>query len=71
MNSGQWSADQTGQARLPLLFGLANVVQSVTDHNLSIEASNSLNDMVHTLASTVLHTSLFTTMECFNITRKN
>lgn len=54
---------QIGQIHLPLSFGLAHVVQSVNGRNLSIEASNSTTDMVHMLASKVLHTPLFTAMD--------
>ena len=56
-------ADQIGQARLPLSFGLADVVQSVSGRNSSTDASNSSTDMMHTLASKVLDTPLFTAME--------
>ena len=56
-------ADHIGQARLPLSFGLADVAQSVSGCNLSLEALNPATDMVHTLASKVLHTPLFTSME--------
>ena len=56
-------ADQIGQARLPLSFGLADVVQYISGRNLSLEASNPLTDMMHILASKVLHTPLFTAME--------
>jgi len=56
-------ADQIGQARLPLSFGLADAAQSVSGRNSSLEASNPATDVVHTLASKVLHIPLFTAME--------
>lgn len=56
-------ADQIGQARLPLFFGLADAAQSVGNHNPHVDASDHVIDVVHTLASKVLHTPLFTTME--------
>ena len=56
-------ADQIGQARLPLSFGLADAAQSVSGRNSSLEASNPVTDVLHTLASKVLHTPLFTAME--------
>jgi hypothetical protein len=56
-------ADQIGQARLSLSFGLADAVQSVSGRNSNLEASNPTTDVVHTLASKVLHTPLFTAME--------
>ena len=60
-NSG--SADQIDQARLPLFFGLADVVHFVDSHNSHVNASDSVVDVVHTLASKVLYTPLFTVME--------
>ena len=56
-------ADQIGLAHLPLSFGLADVVQSVNGRNSTLDASNPATDVLHTLASKVLHTPLFTTME--------
>ena len=61
MNNGP--ADHIGQVCLPLSFGLADVVQSISGQNSSMEASNLATDMMHTLASKVLHTSLFIVME--------
>ena len=58
--------DQIGQTRLPLSFGLANDVQSFKDRHSSLEALNPATDMVHTLASKVLHTPLFISMECLS-----
>jgi hypothetical protein len=51
-------ADQIGQARLPLSFGLADATQSISGRNSSLEVSNPTTDVVHTLASKVLHTPL-------------
>ena len=56
-------ADHIGQTHLPLSFGLADAAQFVIGHNLSLEASNRVADVVHTLASKVLHTPLFTAIE--------
>ena len=55
--------DQIGQARLPLFFGLADAIPSVNGHHLSLEASNPATNVMHTLASKVLHTPLFTAIE--------
>jgi len=57
------SADQIGQTRLPLSFGFANVVQSVGNHNSYVDASDLTTNVVHTFASKVLYTPLFTAME--------
>ena len=54
--------DQIGQARLPLSFGLADVVQSVSGRHPN-EVPNSMIDVAQTLASKVLHTHLFTTID--------
>lgn len=56
-------ADQIGQARLSLSFGLADAVQSVSGRHSSTEASNSSTDMVNILALKVLHSPLFMVME--------
>ena len=56
-------ADQIGQVRLPLSFGLADAVQSVNGCHLSLKALNPATDVVHTLASKVLYTPLFAAME--------
>ena len=56
-------ADQIDQARLPLSFGLANAIQSVSGRHPSDEVLNLATDMVHTLASKMLYTPLFTTIE--------
>ena len=60
-NSGP--ADQIGQARLPLFFGLADALQSVSGCHSHVDASDSPTDVVHTVASKVLQTPLFTAME--------
>ena len=52
-----------GKAQLPLSFGLSNVVQSISGYHPSDKVPNPATDMVHTLASEVLYTLLFTTME--------
>ena len=56
-------ADHISQTRLHLSFGLADAAQSVSGRNSSLEVSNLTIDVVHTLASKVLHTPLFTSME--------
>jgi hypothetical protein len=56
-------ADRIGQAHLPLPFGLADAAQSVGSHNTHVDTSDPATDMVHTLASKMLHTPLFMTME--------
>ena len=48
-------ADQIGQARLPLSFGLADAVQSLGSHNPHVDISDPATDVVHTLASKLLH----------------
>jgi hypothetical protein len=48
---------------LPLSFGLADVDQSVSGRNSNVDASSSTTDMIHTLASKVLDTPLFTAIE--------
>ena len=55
--------DQFGEARLPLSFGLADVVQFVNGRHPSDEVPNPVTDMVYTLASKVLHTPLFMAIE--------
>ena len=60
-NSGH--ADQIDQAHLPLSFGLADAAQCVGSHNSHVDASDPATDVVRTLASKLLHTPLFTTME--------
>ena len=40
-----------GKAHLPLSFGLADVVQSVSSRHSSLKASNSATDVVYTLFS--------------------
>ena len=60
---GHGFADQIGQARLSLSFGLADAVQSVNGCHSSLEASNPATDVVHTLTSKVLRIPLFTAME--------
>ena len=55
-------ADHIGQARLPLSFGLADAIQSVSGCHPN-EVPNSTIDVVHTLASKVLHTHLFMAMD--------
>ena len=60
-NSGP--VNQIGQTHLPLFFGLADVVQSISGHHSHVDVSDLTTDVVHTLASKVLHTSLFTAME--------
>ena len=52
-----------GHAQLSLSFGLANVIASVGGRNSSIETLNSSTNRIHTLASKVLHTLLFISME--------
>lgn len=56
-------ADQIGQTRLPLSFGLGDSVASSRGQNSSTEALNSSTSMVHTFASKVLHAPLFMVME--------
>ena len=60
-NSGP--TDQIGQASLPLSFGLADVVQSVSGRHSHINVLDLQTDMVLTLASKVLHTPLFTAIK--------
>ena len=55
--------DQIGHSRLPLSFALVDAVQFISGLYSSMEASNPVTDMVHTLASKVLHTPLFTAMK--------
>ena len=54
--------DQIGQTRLPLFFGLADTVQSISGRHPN-KVPNSATVMAHKLASKVLHIPLFTTME--------
>ena len=46
-----------------LAFGLANAAQSIKGRHLSLQASNTAANVVHTLAFKVLHALLFTAME--------
>ena len=62
MSSGQCSANQIGQARLPLSFGLADAVQTISGRYPN-EVPNSAINVAHTLASKVLHTPLFMAMD--------
>ena len=55
--------DQIGQVCLPLPFGLADAFQFVSNFKLSLVALKLTTDMMHTLASKVLQTPLFKTME--------
>lgn len=60
---GNDPVDQIGQTRLLMSFGLADVIQSINGRNSSMENPNLATDMVHTLASKVLHIPLFAVME--------
>ena len=48
---------------MPLFFGLADAVLSVGSRHSHVDASDPPTNVVHTLASKVLHTPLFTKME--------
>ena len=56
-------ADHIGHAHLPLSFGLADAVQSISRRHLHVDASDLLTDVMYTLASKMLHTPLFTAIE--------
>ena len=56
-------ANQIGQARMPLSFGLADAVQYVSGRNLSVDALNPTTNVVHTLESKMLLILLFTAMK--------
>lgn len=57
------SADLIGGARLLLSFELVDAIQFFSGCNSSMEASNLMTDMMHMVASKVLHTPLFTAMD--------
>ena len=57
------SKDQIGQARLPLSFGLVDAAQFISGRTLGLKALNPAIDVVHTLASKVLHILFFTAMD--------
>ena len=52
------SADQIGQTHLPLSFGLADAVQSVSGCNSSVDASNPTTNVVQTLERKAFPSSL-------------
>lgn len=56
------AADQISQAHMLLSFELADLVQSVSGRNSNMDASNPTIEVIHTLASKMLHTFLFTSM---------
>ena len=60
--------DQIGQARLPLSIGLADAAQSVGSYNPHVDALDPATDVVHTLASKLLHAPLFTAIEWLSST---
>ena len=56
-------ADQIGQARLSLSFGLADVVQSVSGRHSSLEASNPVTDVVYIFGIQSIAHNFVTAME--------
>lgn len=57
------TTDLIGQARLPLSFGLADAVQSLHVPIPTVDASSSSASVEHSLASRILHTPIFTTVD--------
>ena len=62
MGSEQWSSGSDWPSTLAIVLWLSGCCQSVGSHHTHVDASDPLTDVVDTLASKVLHTSLFAAM---------